>query len=259
MKKIFQQTWWDTIIHQKEDSFLYGIGGSEAVSKVFSRNYIMSRNYKSLIDIGCGPSTEFFAYKEEGYEINYLGVDSSNYFFNKNRENGVPMHLSPAEFTNLPSNCADIVFSRHVLEHQPSFQPILDEMIRLAKIEALHIFFFIPWEYEQESNYDEAENLWHTTYSRKDIENYLCSHPKVKEFEWRSVPHKEPLAEGFTPEVMLHIFLKDTSSEKKWVSDSFQTLVIQNIKTGKKISLEIEPNDEFIFNSYNFISANTEL
>lgn len=252
MKKIFQQTWWDTIIHQKEDSFLYGIGGSEAVSKVYSRNYIMSKNYKSIIDVGCGPATEYFAYKKDGYEINYLGVDSSTHFFNKNRENGVPMHLSPAEFTNLPSNCADVVFSRHVLEHQPNFDPILDEMIRLARIEAIHIFFFSPWVYEQSSNYDQTENLWHTTYSRGDIENYLSRHPKVEKFEWKKVPNEEPLKEGFTPEEMLHIFVKNTQSEKKWVSESFQKLVIKNPKTGKSIPIEIEPNDEFIFTEYTF-------
>ena len=248
----FNQTWWDTKIKENESSFYYGIGDENADSKIFTRKYIKSQRYKSIIDLGCGPATEFFAYKMEDYDINYLGVDSSRYFFDKNTSVGVPMHLSRAESTSLPASCVEVVFSRHVLEHQPFFEPILEEMIRLGEREAMHVFFFKPWGQEKSSNYDHNENLWHTTYNKESIEDYLKNHPKVKNYTWEEVPISSGLKEGFTEETVLHIFLRYPQIIQSYTSHSSGRLVLTNKITGKKITLQLDPNDEINIENFNY-------
>jgi SAM-dependent methyltransferase len=249
----FKQTWWDTTIKEKESGFLYGIGKSDAISKIFSRQYVKSKGYRSIIDLGCGPATEFFAYKDEGYEINYLGIDSSQYLFKINLERGVPMLLSRAESVHLPQNSYEIVYSRHVLEHQPFFEPILEEMIRLAEKEATHVFFFKPGENPKFSHFNEEENLWHSTYNKKEIENFLEQHPKVDFFFWEDVPLPENgLADGFTPEVMLHIIMKKAKLDHEIICNEPKRFTIENEITGKKITFFLDPGDILKLESFNF-------
>ena len=156
---IFKQTWWDNNLPNRFEVFNIWIGDKTAQSKVYFRKYIKEKKYKTLIDLGCGNATEYFAYKEEYPELKYLGIDSCKVLYDNNVENCVPMLLSPAENTNLIDNHSDVVFSRHILEHQPSFLPVLSEMIRLASKEAIHVFFITPGDNQEHIGYDDNGNI----------------------------------------------------------------------------------------------------
>lgn len=184
---VFKQTWWDNNLPNRFDEFNSWIGDKNAQSKVFFRNFIKDGNYKSLIDLGCGTATEYFAYKEEYPELIYLGIDSSEVLYENNHNLGVPMKLSSAEDTNLPDNFSEAVFSRHVLEHQPSFKPVLNEMIRLASEIVIHVFFITPKDNVEHIGYDSVNNLYHNRYCREDINNYLMSNGKIESFEWKEI------------------------------------------------------------------------
>lgn len=181
---MFKQTWWDNNLPNRFEEFNSWVGDRNEQSKVYFRNYVKEKKYGTLIDLGCGNATEFFAYKEEYPELNYLGIDSCNVLYEKNTENGVPMLLSSAESTNLIDNHSEVVFSRHVFEHQPSFKPVLSEMIRLASKEAIHVFFISPGDNVEHIGYDSTENLYHNRYNKTDIETYLYSNEKVESFSW---------------------------------------------------------------------------
>lgn len=183
----FKQTWWDEHLPTKFDEFSSWIGDKNAESKVFCRNLIKEKGYKSLADIGCGTASEYEAYKEEYPELEYLGVDSSKFLYDKNTERGVPMLLSEGEHLNLEDSSYDVAFSRHVLEHQPDFRPILSEMIRIGKEVAIHVFFIKPNNNVTMVSYDEKDNLYHNYYGKKEIEDFLKSIEKVKSFEWISI------------------------------------------------------------------------
>jgi len=182
----FKQTWWDNNLNKRFSEFESWVGSSNAYSKEFFRGYIKGMEYKSLIDLGCGNATEFFAYKEEYPSLRYLGVDSSRILFDKNTELGVPMLWAEGENIPLKDNHSEIVFSRHVLEHQPDFRPLLSEMVRLAEKEAIHVFFIIPRE-EEIIHYDDKENLYHNTFKKEDIEVFLRSKKDVESFSWLDV------------------------------------------------------------------------
>ena len=63
-------------------------------------------------------------------------------------------------------------------------------MIRVAEKYVVHIFFIKPGETEK-INYWDAENLYHNTYSKDDIEKYLSKNSKVKSFEWMDINKDE--------------------------------------------------------------------
>jgi ubiquinone/menaquinone biosynthesis C-methylase UbiE len=187
----FKQTWWDDNLDTRYDEFASWVGDSNSRSKVFFRNYIKEKKYTSLVDIGCGNATEFFAYQKEYPELQYTGVDSSKILNERNSKLGVPMILAPAENTELLSDFAEVAFSRHVLEHQPKFQPVLNEIIRLASKVAIHIFFIPPGDNSEHIGYDSSQNLYHNRYNKKDIEEYIISNPKVKKYEWINIENLE--------------------------------------------------------------------
>jgi uncharacterized protein YihD (DUF1040 family) len=92
--------------------------------------------------------------------------------------------------TGLDDNSYELSYSRHVFEHLPTYDDILNEMIRVASKYVVHIFFIKPAETEKIS-YWEEENLYHNRYSKNDIENYLSKNSKVKSFEWLDINESE--------------------------------------------------------------------
>jgi len=181
--KQFKQTWWDENLGNKFNEFESWIGPSTEASKVYFRQYIKDKGYKTLIDLGCGTATEYFAYSAEYPELSYLGIDSSTILYNRNTELGVPMLLVGSYPTPLVDNHSDVVFSRHVLEHQPSFELLLSEMIRLASKEAIHVFFIAPKDREV-IYYNPEENLYHNTFNKGEIESFLIENKDVESFSW---------------------------------------------------------------------------
>lgn len=186
----FVQTWWDEHLEKRFSEFESWVGPSGSVSKVYFRLHVKDKGYKSLIDLGCGNATEFFAYKETYPELVYQGIDSSVFLYKRNTGMGIPMLLSEACNVPLPDSSSEVVFSRHVLEHQPTFKPVLTEMIRLASKEAIHVFFLIPGHGEI-INYDPHQNLFHNVYDKEEIEEFLKNHKDVETFSWISLPTTE--------------------------------------------------------------------
>ncbi len=183
MSDTMKQSWWDDNLAERFGEFESWVGPRGAFSKVYFRQYVMGKAYKSLLDLGCGPATEFFAYRDEYPALKYLGVDSSSFIYKRNTELEVPMMQAEAHNVPLKDSCYDVVFCRHVLEHQPTFKPVLNEMIRLAEKEAIHVFFLIPG-YGEIINYDHNQNLYHNVYSKEEIEEFLTNHKDVESFSW---------------------------------------------------------------------------
>ena len=100
------------------------------------------------------------------------------------------MILAAAHEIPVADNSFDVAFSRHVLEHQPDFQPVLEEMIRISSKLATHIFFKKP-STTKKIDFDPKINLYHNIYSQQDINNYLKQHDKVERFQWQNVTSHE--------------------------------------------------------------------
>ncbi len=76
-------------------------------------------------------------------------------------------------------------------------------MIRIAKFEAVHVFFIKPDNISQEINYSNDTNLFHNKYNKQDIELFLTNNPKVSRWEWY---------DNNKSECTLHVYIKLNNS-----------------------------------------------
>lgn len=186
----FKQTWWDNNLKNRYEDFYSWVGNSSATSKIFFRNFIKQYKFKNILDVGCGPATEFLGFKEDGINIEYMGVDSCKYLYDLNCTKGIPMILSEAESIPIIDSSYEVVFARHVLEHQPTYKKVLNELIRCASRLAVHIFFLKPSDKEH-IDYDQVENFYHNIFSKAEIETDLINNNKVEKFEWIDITENE--------------------------------------------------------------------
>jgi len=179
--------WWNTNMNENMLSTFTGwVGDFNVESKKKVRDYIISKKYESILDVGCGLCDTYYAYKNENYEIKYTGLDSCKYFVDKAKEQNIDIIESDMNTINLEDSSYDVVYGRHILEHLPTFKNALSEFIRISKFETIIIFFIKPLEAE-EIRYDSGLDLYHNIYSKKDIEDYLQNY----NFEWLDVNDNE--------------------------------------------------------------------
>src|SRR3989338_859799 len=206
----FKQTWWDKYLPYRNEEFSMWVGDYHVTSKVYSRKYVISKNYRTLVDFGCGAASDYDGYKSVGYILDYTGIDSCKYLVNKNIERGIKMIHSDVQDTTLTDSSTEISYCRHVLEHQADFRPLLREMIRVARLEVLAIFFILPSDTEKIS-YHWSENIYHNTYSKNYIERFLRAHGKVKTFNWVAIDIVDPPPNCPHIEMALHLELASES------------------------------------------------
>ncbi len=155
-----KQTWWNKEIKDQFPNFRSWVGNTHATSKVVMRDFIIKGGYESIVDFGCGICDDYFEYKK--IPINWTGIESSDFLYRHTQEKEIPVIPVEAHDTGLPDSFSDVAYSRHVLEHQRHYEPILTEMIRIASKMVTHIFFIPPRDKEI-INYQEGPNLYHNT------------------------------------------------------------------------------------------------
>jgi ubiquinone/menaquinone biosynthesis C-methylase UbiE len=143
--------WWNRNAETRIDDFKAWVGESNQPSKVYCRDYIVKKKYKTVMDVGCGLATDFFGFLQDGHEdVSYVGLDSCQFFVNTNRAKGITMIEAELE-ADLPvsDNYCDVVYCREVLEHLSYYEKTLSELIRMAKKEVIVVFFIKPLEEHQ--------------------------------------------------------------------------------------------------------------
>ena len=232
------QSWWNRNVDNRVHEIKAWHGTDEAMTKIYSRQYVKRKGYKTVIDLGCADATMYTGFKKDGIQVDYVGIDSCRFFVEDNNRKGIKTIESDVRSTPFDDNSFDVVYSRHIIEHQPEFSDYMAETIRIAKREALHIFFKRPSTTEM-IHYDPKENMYHNTYCKKDIERFLTRHPKVENFVWVSGLNTEL-------EDALHIFVKNSTEETAQTNtekltrelDSFQSIwsggFFNDIKTDER-------------------------
>ena len=140
-----EQTWWNKNAKAQYETFKNWVGNKDAPTKKYSAEHCHAKGYESVADLGCADGTFYLSLKDVYSEIKYVGVDSCTFFVEMNTRNGIPTIQS--DIRNIPDikdSSVDMCYSRHTFEHQPDFETILGEMIRIGKKEACHIFFIKP-------------------------------------------------------------------------------------------------------------------
>lgn len=185
---MFKQTWWDNNLKTRFSEYLSWLGDTDADSRKFIKQYIKDANIHSLVDFGCGPALEYYNLKNDNYDVDYLGVDSCLHIKELHEKNKVPFLYSNVEESGLEDNMYELCYTRHVLEHLPTYTKMLDEMIRISNKYMVIIFFIKPSDFEK-INFSSTDNLYHNTYKRNDIEKFIEN--KVSTYKWIDINDKE--------------------------------------------------------------------
>lgn len=205
--------WWNKNVEVRMNDFKSWIGGFNYPSKIYCRNYVIEKQYKSIIDCGCGLATDYFGFKNDKYEIEYTGLDSCKYLVDLNRENGIQMiEAELDEELELQDNSYECVYCREVLEHLPYYEKTISEFVRIATKEVIVVFFVKP-DAEEQINYWAEEDLYHNKYDKAKLENFITSIPKVDRLFWNEVddPKNNLVTEDADlpdKKSVLHILLK---------------------------------------------------
>lgn len=209
-------TWWNKNAETRMNDFKSWVGDFNQASKVYCRKYIADKQYKTIIDCGCGLATDYYGFKDDNYEVNYTGLDSCKFFVNSNRDNGITMIEAELE-ENLPisDNSYEIGYCREVLEHLPYYEHTLKELIRISSKEVLIVFFIEPGS-DEYINYWGEEDLYHNKYNKEKLETFIMSNPKVDKLFWTAIldlPYSVETTSSDTvkptgEKIVLHIVLK---------------------------------------------------
>jgi SAM-dependent methyltransferase len=179
--------------------WLYDI---HAFSRVAVRQHIKKNRYRSYLDVAAGVGTDYVGFKYDGIEIEYQGVDITPKMVSFAQSNGVPMIQASIERLPFGDSSFDVSCARHILEHLPSYQGALKEMIRVSRKEVIIVFFMPPHSNGEDylkASFFHGHLIYHHAYSKKKLLQFLDSCPAVRSCMWQV-----PVAS----EIILHIYLK---------------------------------------------------
>lgn len=115
--------------------------GHDNYWKSFLRNYIISKEHKSILDAGAGLCLEYFAFKSLGYNIEYSATEITEKFVDMCRDQEI--NVIKTDIVKMPyeDNSFDVVICYDVLNHQTCFRDPITELLRVTKKECIITFF----------------------------------------------------------------------------------------------------------------------
>lgn len=196
------EQWWEDNVNTGYMQLISSIQHYNAHSRILMRRYIQKKGYKNILDVGCGIGTEWIGFKHDHMNIEYQGVDITPSLVHSAQQAGINVIESSIFKIPFLNETFDIAYTRHVLEHLPSYEGAIDELIRVACREVLIIFFIKP--HEHNANYInlipfQGSLLYNNHYSKKKLSEYIHANKRVDYCVWESLNMQED---------MLHIYLK---------------------------------------------------
>jgi ubiquinone/menaquinone biosynthesis C-methylase UbiE len=190
------EKWWQSQCcrQDKFKQFCDGVGDEKAPSRIYVRNHILEKKYKSVLDIPCGLCVDFVNLKQSNPEITYLGIDITQLFVDRAINCSVPATLGKIQEIPVPDSSFDVTYSRNILEHLNTYQSAIQELVRVAKQEVIIVFFIKPTMVEHDAIIVclvDGYPLFYNQYSKSKLEAFLKTLPKVKTFSWSDINEME--------------------------------------------------------------------
>lgn len=182
------------------------LGGIDAPSRVRIRERIAECRYESVVDVGAGLGLDYVGLQNVSFPVHYQGVEPSEAMREaaKRAAEAYSMDDPPiveGSIEEIPFGDSefDLVYARHILEHLPRIDQALAELIRVARLEVIVVFFMRPGAETRLTR--ERDGLWQNWHSKADVEAAVTSQPKYEVHFWESLDS----------EVLLHVYLKDST------------------------------------------------
>ena len=201
--------WWDAFCEAGGlDDLQNWLGGVDAASRVRLRERVAECQYEYVLDCGAGLGLDYIQMKNLSHDVAWKGIEPSKEMrraaqtivrdqFQMNEK--IPIRPGSIEDIPYPDSGMDLVYARHILEHLPKIEQPLNEMIRVARLEVIVVFFMRPGPETYLTR--ERDGLWQNWWSKDSIEQAFRSNPKVEVWFW----------ETLGTEVLLHVYLHDST------------------------------------------------
>jgi len=182
MEKKDHLKWWDNNLDKRENEFSDWLLSSDNDSRNYLYDFLI--NNDNIIDVlECGPGTfiDYELFFKDNVKKNYESIDITDNIVETGLNKNINIVLSSIENIQKESNEYDLVYCRHVLEHQDFFKDSINEMIRVSKKYIIIIFWLLSGD-ETIIKYDKEQCIYHNIYSKTEIENFLFE--KNMKFNW---------------------------------------------------------------------------
>ncbi len=200
--------WWDSFASEEAglDELETWLGGVDHPSRVRIRERIAECHYESCLDVGAGLGLDYVGLQNISYDLRYQGVEPSEAMRDAAQRvaerfelDEIPIADGAIDAIPFADSEFELVYARHILEHLPQIEGPLIEMIRVARLEVIVVFFMRPG--AEDYLLRERDGLWQNVWSKQRIDAVLAAHEKVE------VSFYETLG----TEVLLHAYLRDAT------------------------------------------------
>lgn len=182
------EKWWEYNLEKTQIliEFEQWLGSVEAPSRKLIRKIVKENDYKKVCDIPCGLGIDYLGFIKDKINVEYQGIDTSSFLVDLICKKNIPATVGSIENMSYSSNYFDCVFCRHILEHLDYYEIALKEVVRVARFEAIIVFFISPD--NEPDRIDRAEErgypLYHNKYNKAKLEQFVLALPDVKNIEW---------------------------------------------------------------------------
>ena len=200
--------WWDSFTEAGGLADLETwLGGVDAPSRVRIRERIAECHYETVLDCGAGLGLDLVGLQNVSFPVRYQGIEPSAAMREAAQraaaayslEGDIPIVDGSIEAIPFGDSTFDLVYARHILEHLPRVEVALAEMVRVARLEVVVVFFMRPG--AEDYLLRERDGLWQNVWAKSRLDAALAVNDKV------FVSFYETLG----TEVLLHAYLKDAT------------------------------------------------
>ena len=142
-------------------------------------DFIIGKSSSStlLLDAGCNTGVEGYRLMTKGYPGVYVGMDSNHkalaFALQNVAGHNAAFIMSSLESITFPDRYFDIVLNKDVIEHAPSYEPILLQLARVATTWFV-LAMFIKRHDKPDYIYREPEGYHHNRYERQKLYAFMA-------------------------------------------------------------------------------------
>lgn len=171
------------------ETFGSWMGDSQSRDRIAVRSHFIDQG--KFLDVGCGAAPEHEGLKRSNPGLLYTGVDITPELVEFNKSRGIDCFQGNANALPFKTNSFDVVHCRHVVEHMSNITSPLNEFIRVASQKVYLVFFIGPSIFKSRIKLDNEGTdgeVFHNSYSKREIKNILKSNEKVAKHKFVKVP-----------------------------------------------------------------------
>lgn len=181
--------WWENNLGNMQHQFSTWLEQSDSDSRKAIFDFIRNNNINTVLECGPGTFIDYHVFFSKKLDISYAAIDITPKIVEQGKSLGLDIALSSIDNITKPNSSYELVYCRHVLEHQDYFSKALDEMLRVSS-KYIAVAFWLLSDHNTIINYDSMNKLYHNSYSKQDIESHIekltlsyqwinCSNDKV--------------------------------------------------------------------------------